>query len=129
MKKTLNEAAISNELREGSAFFRKPNEKKPQSLKVEENNIRSDDTYVTHVTHDTNVTKVTDDTHDTYVTEKPVQRQIERRPLEIYIDQHKTLQTLKARSVLEGSPKTMGDLVREALDEYFVKKGVINPKQ
>jgi len=126
MKKMLNEVAISNELREGSLFFRrsKPVEQTPSN--TGENNTRTNDTYDTSVSNVTYDTKVTDDTS---VTEQPKRREIERRPLEIYKDQHKMLQNLKARSVLDGSPKTIGDLVREALDDYFAKRGLPNPKQ
>jgi hypothetical protein len=123
MKKLLNEAAISNELREGSVFFRRSNSVEQKASNTGKNYTRSN---VTPVTRDTDVTNVTD---DTYVTEQPKHREIERRPLEIYKDQHKTLLNLKARSVLDGSPKIIGDFVREALDDYFIKRGIQDPKQ
>lgn len=113
MKKRLNEEGIINELTGKSAFFPAHGTTPAASPPHEEKKTRSDDTPVSHDTEDTDVAG------DTSVSSET--RRIKRHLFDIYVDQHARMKYLQAHSVLEGNPKTMGDLIREALDEYLAK--------
>jgi hypothetical protein len=123
MKKTLNETAISNELREGSAFFRKPLERTTRPIKLEENNTQNHEAHASYEAYEAHEAYAS---RGAYVSQEA--RKLIRRPIQIYEDQFNRMRALCARSVLEEKPQLLRELFQEAVEDYLQKREPKNPK-
>jgi hypothetical protein len=134
MKKKLNEAAISNELRQGSVYFRAnfsppaiaPEKRvspiasgakveRPESLE-ETINVRSNE-------------RTVERTNERLQEPRDKRLQI-RHTFDIFADQLQALHTLQLKAVQAGRSKpNLGTMVKKAIDMYLEKEEHKKPKR
>lgn len=108
MKKQLNATGMVSELRGGSAFFKDRVPQRPIPDAQTSKTVRS--------------YRRTTVRTDGQTVSQPTQRRTKRHPFEIYADQLKRLQSIKAKAMMGGETLSMSEMVREAIDQYLAKK-------
>jgi len=119
MKKKLDEAAITNELRE-SLHFQRPQDQETAPEQEREAPEAVASTAPAGATREARVA----------ITERPSvrpsvrveQRILKRHPFEFYRDQLDALKQLSLSDQMAGGRGNMSEMVREALDAYLAKR-------
>ncbi|MCB2160509.1 hypothetical protein KQH40_00315 [bacterium] len=103
-KKQLDTTEIVSELRQGSVFFQKPEDR--SDIRTEERtDIRTEQ-------------RPENRTENRTVT-LPIKRRTKRYSFEFYEDQIDELKKIKIEAELDAKSITMSEIVREALDQYL----------
>jgi hypothetical protein len=102
VKKRLNEDSVVNELRQGSAFFRRW-----EQPAVPPPPAQSSDSY---------------GAPDRASVRPPGRRVITRHPFEFYQDQIDALREFSLQERLAGNKGNMSEMVREALDDFISRR-------
>jgi len=136
MKKTLNEDQIQNELREGSAFFRRPELADPTSPAAAPNSELDDggarDPQPAPLPPDAPARESSQGVQPVRPYASPdarpsgrltAHRVIRRHPFEFYQDQLEALKRLSLEEQLAGGNGSMSEMVREAVDRYLHQRG------
>ena len=130
MKKQHDAASLANELEGSSAFFQERQAAAPAStepLEPEGRPVSRPTTRPPDASTDAPSGRSTDGTTNRpapRAEHRPVQRKLQRRSFEFYLDQ---LETLKARSLqaqLRGEKGSMSEMIRAALDAYLAAQQV-----
>lgn len=126
MKKKLDEAAMVNELRGASVFFRRPSDTPGSRPAPEVTELQRPSTSPESDASQEAQPEAVPAAQQTRLQgeEQPhVPRRIKpRHPFDIYFDQLETLQRLSAEERMHGGLGSMSKMVREALDAYFTAR-------
>ncbi len=119
MKKKLDEAAITNELRE-SLHFQRAQEPQTAPEPVREAPEIETSPAPTAVARQTGMATAERPSVRTHV--RMEQRILKRHPFEFYRDQLDALKQLSLTDQMAGGRGNMSEMVREALDAYLAKR-------
>ncbi len=119
MKKKLDEAAITNELRE-SLHFQRPQE--PEAAPEQDSEALEAVASVTPPATATQASAATTERPSVRTPVRMEQRILKRHPFEFYRDQLDALKQLSLTDQMAGGRGNMSEMVREALDAYLAQR-------
>ena len=132
MSKKLDTSAITDELTEGSAFFR-TTRKAAKAAPLPTSEVQKADHQTLTPTRSTIASQPDSDQQLRRPPDEPTNRpgdrptvgrgELIRRGFEWYADQLRALKQLSLKKQLDGKPGSMSAMVREALDDYLKKTG------
>jgi hypothetical protein len=121
-KKKPSMDVIANELEGASAFF-----KSASPIQKETRTDESHEAYESQASHEAREAYEPQASHEASPTRKV--RKVIRRPFVVYEDQLIRLREIKARSVLDGKPLEIQDMVQEALEHFIKRYDAKHPKR
>jgi hypothetical protein len=113
---------IANELAGASAFFKTSPAQEQNTRKHEAYEV-----YEAHASREALEAREASAPQEAQPTRKT--RNTIRRPFVVYEDQLIRLREIKARSVLEGKPLEIQDIVQEAIESFIKKYDAKHPKR
>ena len=119
MKKKLDEAAITNELRE-SLHFQRPQE--PEAALEQDSEVPEAVASATPAAAATQTNVATSERSSVRTGVRVEQRILKRHPFEFYRDQLDALKQLSLTDQMAGGRGNMSEMVREALDAYLAQR-------
>ena len=131
-RRKLNEEAVTNELRAGSLFFRRPQEEEGDATPAPE--AHAGNAPLARETGQPTLPAATsqaavDNGRSSVRTTGRVGRILKRHPFEFYQDQLDQLKQISLSEQMAGGRGNMSEMVREAVDAYLTKRRQDDPAE